>query len=81
MVGGVLAIKLSDGHALPPSGNGSRPCVDKRPDSVVGELVLEDDQARRLGAGDPLLEVRVELGARSAVGLADAPVLCAALMK
>ena len=49
--------------------------LDERADGVVRELVLEDDEPGRLGARDPLLEVRVDLGARRAALLADAPVL------
>ena len=53
--------------------------LDERTDGVVAQLVFEDDEAGRLGAGDPLLQVLVDTGTGRSALLANAPVFSAAI--
>ena len=70
----VRPVEFGDGLDGPSRSDSVRPCVHERVDGVIAEFVLEDDEAGRLGTGDPLLEVRVDCRDGSPARLVDAPV-------
>ena len=51
-------VQLCRRHRVPSVLVNKGPVLQERADGVVVELVLEDDEAGRLGAGEPLLHVR-----------------------